>query len=59
MQPEWKTKRVSPVRFKDSHASLFEPSESKYNTLRASKLRLEDRRDKPYNIITNEVQEIV
>jgi hypothetical protein len=55
MYPEWKSKRVSPVRFLDSHSNMFVPAEANINPLRASKLRFEEKRDRPYNIISGEV----
>ena len=51
---EWTTKRVSPVRFLDSHANLFVPAEDKHNPMRASKLRYEETRDRAFDIISGE-----
>lgn len=52
MYPDWKSKKVSPVRFMDTHSDIFVPLNTKVNPLRASKLRLEEKRDRPFNIIS-------
>lgn len=59
MYPDWKTKKVSPVRFIDTHANSFVPLQYNMNPLRASKLRLEEKRDRPYNIISGEAVDII
>lgn len=51
MYPEWKRKQVSPQRFQDTHKDLFIPQDVPYNPLRASKLMLEEKRDRAFNII--------
>lgn len=59
MYPDWKTKRVSPVRFIDTHVNMFTPLQYNMNPLRASKLKLEEKRDRPFNIISNEAVDII
>jgi hypothetical protein len=47
----WKSKRVSPVRFEDTNTTLFVHQDVKQNPFRTAKLILEEQRDRPYNII--------
>ena len=59
MYPDWKTKRVSDIRFMDTHANMFTPQQYNGNPLRASKLKLEEKRDRPFNIISGEAVDII
>lgn len=59
MYPEWKRKQVSPVRFQDTHKDIFVPLDVPFNPLRASKLRLEEKRDRPFNILSGESTSLI
>lgn len=59
MYPEWKSKKTSPNRFQNTHEDIFVHMEARYNPLRASKLKLEERRDRPFNIISGLDQAII
>ena len=59
MYPEWKTKQVSPVRFQNTHQNIFVHQDVPYSPLRASKLKLEEKRERPFNIITGEQDNII
>lgn len=59
LYPEWKTKKNSGMSFMDTHKNLFNHVESNRNSLRESKLRLEDKRDRPYNFINGEAIDII
>ena len=59
MYPDWKSKKVSDMRFMDTHQNMFIPLNYNGNPLRASKLKLEEKRDRPFNIISNEAADII
>jgi hypothetical protein len=54
MYPNWTSKKASPIRYEDTHASIFIQPESTVNPLRTAKLFLEDKRDRHYNILSGE-----
>lgn len=59
MYPEWKSKGTSPIRHQDTHKDIFVHLDAPYNPLRASKLKLEEKRDRPFNIISGEMTSII
>jgi hypothetical protein len=59
MYPEWKRKQASPVRHQDTHKDLFVPLDPAVNPLRAAKLRLEEKRERAYDIITGEQASLI
>ena len=59
MYPEWKSKKASPNRFQNTHQDMFEPLNARVNPVRASKLKLEEKRDRPFNIISGELESII
>ena len=52
--PAWQSKKTSVERFQDTHQDLFVHSTGKFNHLRTAKIKLEEIRDRPYNIISGE-----
>ena len=59
LYPEWKSKKASPERHKSTHEDMFVPLNARQNPLRASKLKLEEKRDRPFNIINGLPDSIV
>lgn len=47
------------MRHEDTHAAIFIQPESTVNPLRTAKLRLEDRRDKPFNLLSGEAVSLI
>lgn len=60
MYPEWRSKNISsnshngvPMRFIDTHKNIFVPMDPILSPMRMTKLKLEEKREKTYNIINN------